>query len=299
MKAGSDLTLENIAKMKFSFYGNINTILSERGPAGAAAYVRELGFTGIEAYPGPGLGTVAEAKALKTAMDNEGLTPTCFSACMCLAGEKAAEDEEYLRKFADMAHELGSPYLHHTLVPWTGSVRPGDGEFRKIFDEVVERAGRIADYVAPAGMMCLYEDQGMIFNEPDVVDMFLKAMNRKNTGVCADFGNILMVDGTPEEFIRRNIGRIYNVHIKDLLFKPADAPDPGQGWFRTRSGGYLRHTVPGHGVIDIVGCLRLLLESGYDGWYGFEFDGPESFDWGIRRALENVKRYYEMAGGRL
>lgn len=281
--------------MKLSFYGRINEAIKQRGHSGFAAYVRELGCGGVEGFPGPGLETIADAKALKAAMDSEGLSATCFSVYAMLVGEDAAKNEDRLKYLVEMAHEIGSPYLHHTLVPGEDDIRPGHPRFQSIFDEVAQRAGRVADYAAQAGMMTLYEDQGMIFNDPDVLDMLLKALNRKNVGICADFGNILMVEGTPEEFIRRNIGRIYNVHVKDFLRKSPTDLDPGNGWYRTRSGGYLRDTVLGHGVVDVVECLKLLLDSGYDGWYAFEFWGPEPLDWGMKRSVENFERYYKMA----
>jgi len=283
--------------MKFSFYTGFSRELAARGAAGCAAYARELGFSGIEGYPSKELDSVEQAREVKNALDNEGLVTTCFSYASRLIGEKAQASEDYLKHLIDVAHEMGSPYLHHTLVPGLSTLRNGEPSFDEVLDEVVERAGRVADYAAQAGMMCLYEDQGYYFNGSDRFDVLMKALNRKNVGVCADFGNILFDGESPESFIGRNANRIYNVHVKDYIWKSGNGPDPGPGWLRTRNGDYLRDTVPGHGCINMVSCLKLLQESGYDGYYAFEFGGPEPFEWGTKLAIHNVKYYMELARG--
>lgn len=277
--------------MKFSYFGIISEVIREYGYDGAAAHIRELGFSGIEPIHGHALQTTADARKLKAAMEKEGLVATSFSAYVNIAGATGAEDEERLMLYADMAAELGSPFLHHTLTPRYGYVTPEDEEFKGVFDEVAERAGRVADYAAKAGITCLYEDQGCIFNGLETIGMLLSALNRENTGVCADIGNIMKVDGNPQDFIRRYAGLIRNVHIKDNLWKPAHAPDPGEGWDRTISGAYIRATVPGHGAVPISECLSILAALGYSGWYAFEFFGPEDVDWGMRAAIANITRY--------
>lgn len=278
-------------------FTGFNTALKERGAAGCAAYARELGFSGIEGYPSAELDSVEQAREIKAAMANEGLVTSCFSYATTLCGEDADKHEDYLKHLIDVAHEMGSPYLHHTLVAGCSTRKLGQPCFDEVFEEVVERAGRVADYAAGAGMMCLYEDQGYLFNGADRFDRFMTAMNRKNVGVCADFGNILFAGETPESFIGNNSTRIYNVHIKDYLRKSGNEPDPGPGWLRTRAGDYLRDTVPGHGTINMVACLKLLQECGYDGYYALEFGGPEPYDWGTRLAIHNIKYYMELAKG--
>ena len=65
------------------------------------------------------------------------------------------------------------------------------------------------------------------------------------------------------------------MHVKDFLYKPADAENPGQGWFPSRNGSYLRGTVAGHGVVPIRRCLETLKKAGYDGVVSYEIEGME------------------------
>lgn len=281
--------------MKFSFYCGFTRALTERGAAGSVAYARELGFSAVEALPCGALSTEAQARELKTALDNEGLVMSCFSIGINLFGENAQQSEEKLYHIVDLAHILGAPYVHHTLAAGISTRKFGTPGFDEIFDEVVERAGRVSDYAAQAGIRTIYEDQGYFFNGADNFDRFLTALNRENTGVCADFGNSFYVGENPEHFIGRNTHRIYNVHFKDYLRKSGNEPDPGEGWHQSRDGDFLRETVVGHGIVNIVSCLRLLVQSGYDGYYASEFSGPEPFEWGTKCGLKNMEYYMELA----
>ena len=283
--------------MKFSMFSGFNQALIERGAAGCAAYARELGFQGVEPLAQEGVFTPELVRELKAALDNEGLVTSCFSCGATLFGPDAQKSEDRVKRYIDIARTCGSPYLHHTLGGGLSTRKIGEPSFDEVFDEVVERAGRVADYAAQAGMMCIYEDQGFVFNGADRIDRFMTALNRKNTGICADLGNVLFVDESPERFIGNNSTRIYNVHVKDYLKKSGNAPDPGPAWKKTRGGDYLRGTVPGHGVINMLSCLRLLAECGYDGYYAMEYSGPEPYEWGTKLAIHNLSYYMKLVRG--
>ena len=51
--------------------------------------------------------------------------------------------------------------------------------------------------------------------------------------------------------------------------------NPGQGWFKSRNGSYLRGTIAGHGDVPIAWCVDLLKKNGYQGWVSYEFEGME------------------------
>ena len=67
--------------------------------------------------------------------------------------------------------------------------------------------------------------------------------------------------------------------------------DPGSGWFRTRSGDYLRGTIIGHGDAHIYQSVQMLKRSGYDGYLSIEFEGCEDNLLGISVGRENLIRY--------
>ena len=139
--------------------------------------------------------------------------------------------------------------------------------------------------------MPAYTDQGFVVNGGERFEAFFTSVNRPNLGVVADLGNILFVGETAESFVGRFAGQIRHVHVKDYLFKPGCAQDPGEGWYTTRAGDYLRGTIVGHGVVPFAQILRILRGAGYDGYYSAEFDGPEPPLFAVEAGMRNLRRY--------
>ncbi|MEA4823573.1 MAG: sugar phosphate isomerase/epimerase family protein [Clostridiaceae bacterium] len=281
--------------MKKSMFTGFSGALDKRGAAGAVGYAKALGFDGVEPYPCGAFSTIEQASELKQILDAAGMSASCVSYCVDLSGDGGDAAVEELKKLAELTAACGAPYLHHTLVPGLLAAKLGAPTFDRVFDDVVRRAGIVADTAKTLGITCLYEDQGFLFNGADRFERFLAALDRDNIGVCADFGNILFAGESPESFIGRFSDRVRHVHVKDYLYKPGSVPFPGRGWLRTRDGGYLRDTVPGHGVVDMVACLSVLKGAGYDGFYSFEFGGPEPMEQGLRDAMENLEYYEALA----
>jgi sugar phosphate isomerase/epimerase len=104
-------------------------------------------------------------------------------------------------------------------------------------------------------------------------------------------GNFLCVDEDPAKALGRVLPYAFHVHAKDFHVKPGNGPNPGQGWFRSRAGNYLRGAIIGHGEVPIAQCLGIMKRSGYDGVLSIEFEGLEDPLKGIAMGLENLRRY--------
>ena len=72
--------------------------------------------------------------------------------------------------------------------------------------------------------------------------------------------------------------------------KSGSSFNPGDGFFKSRGGNYLRGSVIGHGDIPVYQCLSILKDKGYDGWVSVEFEGIESCLKGIEIGFNNLKR---------
>ncbi len=281
--------------MKKSMFSGFTRSCRDLGVPAAVEYAKLLGFEGVEPYPGVGFETTRDAEALGKLLQDAGLCAPCVSKAVNLNGPAGDDAVSDLKALADMTAAVGSPLLHHTLASGLRSAPVGAPSFESAFDDVVRRVREVADYCAQLGLRVIYEDQGFLFNGVERFDRFLNAVDRDNIGVCADLGNIFFVGETPEHFIGAFSERVFHVHIKDYLYKPGSAPFPGRSWLRTRDGGYLRDTIPGHGVVDMVSCLYILRKAGYEGFYSFEFGGPEPYDAGIREAIGNLEYYETLA----
>jgi inosose dehydratase len=88
-----------------------------------------------------------------------------------------------------------------------------------------------------------------------------------------------------------NIPFASHVHYKDFYVRPSMA-DPGEGFFKTVSGNYLRGAVVGHGDVDIRSVTRVIKSSGYDGFVTVEFEGIEDCRSGSKIGMANLKRLW-------
>lgn len=255
--------------MKLAMYAGFNGLLAQLGPDAAAAKVKELGFDGIEPLDDPALYTPETAAALRKALDANGLRTCCYSVYATLTGPQAEATEQRLLRCAELCAVLGSPYLHHTLIGPIAPV-PADRTFAPgVFEEVVERAGRIAQYAASLGVRCIYEDQGFYFNGIDGLQRFFAAMEPHAPGFCADVGNCLFVDELPQGLIDAFRERTCHVHLKDYHYQT----QPLTGFaevYRSFGGNYLADAYPGEGILALRECVQKLGPA-YDGFYALEF----------------------------
>jgi len=263
---------------------------------GAVDYAVSLGLDAIEPYPRSEFAVpdVEAARRLADYAASQGIGICCFSMGVDIVSGDTAAAIENLKRYADAAAAMGSPYLHHTLCP---ALKPNAGglPFKEVLRRAVKGAREVYDYAEQLGVQCLYEDQGFYFNGVQRFDDFLGELNR-TAGVVADLGNSLFVGEEPEAFAARFAPLVRHVHVKDYLRKDARWPSPGKGWYETRDGGYLRGTVIGHGTVNFIRTFSILNEVGYDGFYSMEYDGMEEAYQANALGLANMKRYYEMVG---
>jgi len=69
---------------------------------------------------------------------------------------------------------------------------------------------------------------------------------------------------------------------------------PGEGeWFITVNDNFIRGAIVGHGDLNIRQIIKLIKESGYDGYATIEFEGMEDCRVGSKIGMDNVKRLWE------
>ena len=261
----------------------------------AVDYAERLGIDAIEPYPRGEFAQpdVEAARRLADYAGERGIGICCFSMGANIVTGDTAAAVERLKRYADVAAALGSPYLHHTLYPelnFSICALP----FRQALDRAVRGVREVYDYAEQLGVKCLYEDQGFYFNGVERFDDFLGEVNR-NVGVVADLGNIFFAGETPEAFVARFAPLVRHVHVKDYLRKDSRWPSPGAGWYIARDGGYLRGTVIGHGAVNFQRVFGILRATGYEGYYSMEYDGVEEAYFAQKTGLENMRRYDALA----
>lgn len=231
--------------------------------------------------------TPAEARVVKKALDGAGLPSACYSI---LANVRRHPDsKENLIKQVEIAAELGTPLFHHTLITeYNVDISQYEGEIERAAEVAIAVANRAAEL----GITCIYEEQGAFVNGVEGFGGFYKLVRSacKNVGVCADFGNILFVNETPEEFMKAFRDDIKHVHVKDYLRKKTEVR-PGMYWAPALDNTWLRDTMIGDGVVDLDACMKILNDIHYDGAFALENGHPEPFEAGVKQAMDILSKY--------
>lgn len=197
---------------------------------------------------------------------------------------------ETVKKQVETAGELGVKFMRHDVA----SRPPAEASISKYHEDLpllIEACREIADYAASFGIITSIENHGYYIQDSDRVKLLVEQVNRPNFRTTLDIGNFLCADENPLVAVRNNISISSMVHIKDFYQRPA-SDDPGEGWFRTRSGNYLRGAIAGHGDLPLRDLLKIIKQSGYDGFLSLEFEGMEECKTGTRIGFNNIKRLW-------
>ena len=233
------------------------------------------------------------AKSLKAYADEKGISFPCVSVGLNLVDEDNAGAIETLKRYADVAKILGSPYLHHTIALNFSEPEYIAENFDTFYQRGLDAVRQVYDYAASIGIRTIYEDQGFLFNGRKNFGRFLNEVDR-NVGVVADFGNIQFVDEDVEDFIRAFADRIVHVHVKDYVVTKGTSREKLPGEYTSKGGNYLQGCLIGEGSVHTDTAFRALQTMGYKGFVALEGDpiGPDE-EASFRKNLETVNRYID------
>lgn len=188
----------------------------------------------------------------------------------------------------DRANRLGAKLMRHDVAsrPDTSIVN-----FNEDLERIAVACQKIADHAKQYGIITSVENHGYYVQASDRVQALLHAVNRPNFKTTLDVGNFVCVDEDPISAVKKNIPFASMVHIKDFYIRPAHR-NPGDGWFPSASGNFLRGAISGQGDLDLWEILRIVKQSGYDGYLSIEYEGMEECTKGTKIALDNVKRIW-------
>lgn len=233
------------------------------------------------------------ALELKAYADSKGISFPCVSVGLNLVDNDRREGIETVKKYADIAKLLGSPFLHHTIALNFSDPQYITDNFELFYQRGLEAVREIFDYAATLGIRTIYEDQGFLFNGRKNFGRFLNEVDR-NVGVVADFGNIQFADEDVEDFISAFSDRVVHVHVKDYIVTDGTSREKLPDEYTSKGGNYLRGCLIGEGSVHTDNAFRALQAMGYKGFVALEGDpiGPDE-DASFRKNLETVNRYMD------
>ncbi|MBQ3847735.1 MAG: sugar phosphate isomerase/epimerase [Clostridia bacterium] len=268
-------------------FGKYNDILGIDGVIEKAA---EIGFEAIEFVDGPWTNDLDPAVAAACRKKAESLGLELSAYCtgndfLDTANETFEDKISRLKKHVDFAALLGVKGMRHD-VSYSAPGRSYDA----VLPILAEGCRQVAEYAKGKGIFTMTENHGWFSQDSDRVEKLYNAVNHENFGLLVDIGNFMCADEEPKRAVGITAKYARHVHCKDFIFKKGTEMNPGNGWFETRGGDYIRGTILGHGVVPVPQCLRVLQKYGYDGYVTIEFEGVEDNLLGIAWSLDFLKR---------
>ena len=254
------------------------------------AKAKEMGFDAIEftdLTPPEGVTEEEYARQIKAECDRVGLPVSNYTIGADFLRTTVKEEAERLKKKVDIAAILGTTSMRHDAT-WTTPTNSRG--LKNIVDDLAAGIREVSDYAATKGIRTMVENHGTFLQDADRVETLINTVDNPNFGWLCDMGNFLCADEDPAKAYGKAAPYAFYAHAKDFIVKSGNEPDPGEGFFQSRSGNYLRGTIIGHGVVPVKQCLSILKKNGYDGYIGVEFEGIEDCIQGISIGLANLRR---------
>jgi sugar phosphate isomerase/epimerase len=230
-------------------------------------------------------------EAIKKQAQDSGIELSNYAVGANFSGlneEQFEQELERLKKEVDIAAALGVKKMRHDVA---SSADLSISHFLQELPKLAKACQVIADYAAPLGITTSVENHGYYIQHSDRVQALVEVVDRPNFKTTLDVGNFLCADENPQAAVANNIKFASMVHIKDFYYR-SSTDQPGEGWFKSAAGNWLRGSIVGHGDIAIPQVLRIVKESGYDDYISIEFEGLEHCKLGTRLGFEFVKRVW-------
>ncbi len=135
-------------------------------------------------------------------------------------------------------------------------------EWKKV-TEGFNRLGRLA---AEKGMkLTCHHHMGTGVQTVEEIDRFMDETDPKYVGLLFDSGHLTFAGIDPVPVLKKYIGRVGHVHLKDVRLKVRDRAR-AEGWSFLEAVRMGVFTVPGDGDVDFGPIFDILNENAYAGW---------------------------------
>jgi sugar phosphate isomerase/epimerase len=260
--------------------------------------VKEQGFDGLEfaGIPNGETEIFEFCGLIKKLCGDEGLDIPCYcigSDFLNGSGGDIEKEIAMVKHNVDLAEALGAKCMRHDATYGVKKeIPPPRG-----FDDVVERLAygyrEVTTYAEKKGVATSIENHGYFVQDSSRVEKLINKVGHKNFGALIDVGNFMCADENPAFAVGVIAPYAKHVHVKDFHFKSGMGINPGEGFFKSRGGNYLRGAIIGHGSVPVDQCIEIIKASGYDGYLSVEFEGLEDPVKGTSIGLKYLKKFVE------
>lgn len=252
----------------------------------------EMGFDAIEfaeINPPVGMEKAAYAVSLHDEAERVGIPIAAYCIGADLLNNTDAEINR-LKGEVDIAAALGAAVMRHDASGGFGKEGRNQRGFTNALPVLVRGYKSVTEYAKSRGVKTCIENHGFFCQDSARVEAIINGVADENFGALIDIGNFLCADEEPAVAVGNLAPYAFHVHCKDFHFRRGTEFAPPDGFFKTRGGNLLRGAIIGHGIVPVEQCLRIIKESGYDGYYTVEFEGMEDTMTGVRCGLNTLKK---------
>lgn len=210
---------------------------------------RQLDLPKCEAFSSP-----QKIKETVQLVSDKGLAIVDLGSSASLHHDAGAEREKHLseaKRFIDLAAQIDCPYIR--VFP---NNFPKDKSQEAVIDNIVHGLTLLGDYAKDTPVTVLMETHGDLVKIADIKKI-MELTNHKKVGLIWDIVNMWSVTREPPAQAYAALHPyIRHTHIKDAITTAAEP----------------QYTLLGKGDTPVFEAIRLLLKSGYKGYYSFEWE---------------------------
>ena len=182
--------------------------------------------------------------------------------------------------------KLDTPIFGHKYVM-------NDAEWARLLDGL-NRLGKIA--LEEYGISLTYHHHmGTVIQTEEETDRFLAGTDPRYVNLLYDTGHFAFAGFDPLAMVKKYVGRIRHVHLKDVRPAVLERVHKEDMSFlnAVRAGAF---TVPGDGCIDFEPIFKVLEDAGYEGWMLVEAEQDPAIANPFEYALKGRKYIREKTG---
>ena len=182
--------------------------------------------------------------------------------------------------------KLDTPIFGHKYVM-------NDAEWARLLDGL-NRLGKIA--LEEYGIALTYHHHmGTVIQTEEETDRFLAGTDPRYVNLLYDTGHFAFAGFDPLAMVKKYVGRIRHVHLKDVRPEVLERVHKEDMSFlnAVRAGAF---TVPGDGCIDFEPIFKVLEDAGYEGWMLVEAEQDPAIANPFEYALKGRKYIREKTG---
>jgi len=145
---------------------------------------------------------------------------------------------------------------------WEGKYVMNDEEW-ELLATGLNRLGKIAQ--EKGVLLTFHHHMGTVVQTEEEIDRFMKAVDPKLVYLLFDSGHLSFAGIDPEKVLKKYVGRVRHVHVKDIRREMVRKSEQEQ-WSFLKSVRRGVFTVPGDGDVDFGPIFQILAEADYRGY---------------------------------